>query len=113
MKVDDGQPHSLELVAGVDLGQFVTTEDILLGPGMTACVSASCSLSVPDGFALVAAPAACPPLRVAPSCIRGQRQGPFWLFNSGDSAVAVPAGSSVIQFSLHRDVPFSMNEVTL
>ncbi|KKN67427.1 hypothetical protein LCGC14_0461700 [marine sediment metagenome] len=110
--VEDGRTYELMLD---DSGRaLVTTQDILLGPGMTAQVEAPYTFLPPEDHLLLTSPGyRIPTVRVAPGIIREQRQGPFWLVNSGESAVAIPAGTQVVLFSLSRDVWFDTTEVTL
>ena len=111
--IEDGRTYELTLDKDSGRG-LVTTQDILLGPGMMARVEAPYTLVVPEGHILVPTPADhSAGVQVLPALVRGQRQGPLWLFNSGDTAFALPAGTLVITFFMLADIHFRLTEVTL
>ena len=110
--IEDGRTY--ELMFHESGRALVTTQDILLGPGMTAQVEAPYTLLPPEDHLLITSPGyRIPTVRIFPGIIREQRQGPFWLVNSGETALAIPAGTQVVLFSLARDVWFNTVEVTL
>lgn len=111
--VDDGR--TCELILDEDSGRgLITTQDLLLAPGAMARVNAPYTLLVPEGYILMPTPAdPSAGVQVLPALIRGQRLGPFWLFNSADTAFALPAGTPVITFFMLADISFDLAEVTL